>query len=193
MSPPPARPISVIRLCAIASAFICCLVSPTAGSQYDYGFNVHARLSRRFYEKHNTGVNGQKPFVVSGLGGHRNGTMPPRQEIRRMENDTDLWTLYILGLNMMQYTDQSNFLSYYQIAGTSPRSLCFGSEFCYGTLAMFTDITIKASMVSLGSNGTALRRYQAAKTLATVPTFRSCFSPGIGRTWPCTRCVGPHK
>ncbi|CAK7275259.1 hypothetical protein SEPCBS119000_006603 [Sporothrix epigloea] len=43
--------------------------------------------------------------------------MPPRQEIRRMENDTDLWTLYILGLNMMQYTDQSNLLSYYQIAG----------------------------------------------------------------------------
>ena len=34
-----------------------------------------------------------------------------------MEKDTDLWTLYILGLNMMQYTDQSELLSYYQIAG----------------------------------------------------------------------------
>ncbi|CAK7220176.1 hypothetical protein SBRCBS47491_004101 [Sporothrix bragantina] len=43
--------------------------------------------------------------------------MPPRQEIRQMEKDTDLWTLYILGLNMMQYTDQSELLSYYQIAG----------------------------------------------------------------------------
>ncbi|ERS97997.1 hypothetical protein HMPREF1624_06170 [Sporothrix schenckii ATCC 58251] len=34
-----------------------------------------------------------------------------------MEKNTDIWTLYILGLNMMQYVDQSHLLSYYQIAG----------------------------------------------------------------------------
>lgn len=60
------------------------------------------------------------PIVVGGLGGTLNGTMPARKEIRRLEQNTDLWTLYILGLSLMQYTDQSQLLSYYQIAGLFP-------------------------------------------------------------------------
>ncbi|CAK7214717.1 hypothetical protein SCUCBS95973_002228 [Sporothrix curviconia] len=90
---------------------------PAAANLYDYGFDVHAHLSRRTHGRFGAGAGAELPFVVTGLGGHRNGTIPPRQEIRQMEKDTDLWTLYILGLNMMQYTDQSELLSYYQIAG----------------------------------------------------------------------------
>jgi tyrosinase len=42
-----------------------------------------------------------------------------RQEIRQMENDNEMWTLYLLGLSMMQFTDQSDALSWYQITGVS--------------------------------------------------------------------------
>ncbi|KAL1906323.1 hypothetical protein Sste5344_007922 [Sporothrix stenoceras] len=80
---------------------------------YDYGFDVSGHLSRRAFGS-TYGTN--NPFVVGGLKGDRNGTMPARQEIRQMEKDTDMWTLYMLGLNLMQYTDQSHLLSYYQIA-----------------------------------------------------------------------------
>ncbi|CAK7237697.1 hypothetical protein SEUCBS140593_010079 [Sporothrix eucalyptigena] len=111
---PPAWPISAAKSFT-TTITVSCLFTLVIANQYDYGFDVQAHLTRRFHGRY--GSSAETPFVVGGLAGHRNGTMPPRQEIRQMEKDTDLWTLYILGLNMMQYTDQSNFLSYYQIAG----------------------------------------------------------------------------
>ncbi len=53
--------------------------------------------------------------VHSGSG--INGTTPLRLEIRELEKDPVAWTLYILGLDMMQYTPQTDMLSWYQIAG----------------------------------------------------------------------------
>lgn len=108
--------LSAARFLAGASVLVGYFLAPVVGNAYDYGFDVAEHLSRRSFS---SPYGADNPFVVGGLGGDRNGTMPARQEIRQMEKNTDMWTLYILGLNMMQYTDQSHLLSYYQIAGQS--------------------------------------------------------------------------
>jgi tyrosinase len=41
----------------------------------------------------------------------------PRLEIRQLEQNTDQWNIFLLGLARFQQTDQSNLTSYYQIAG----------------------------------------------------------------------------
>ncbi len=58
-------------------------------------------------------------FITSGVhtGTGPNGSPPLRLEIRDLERDPVAWTLYILGLDFLQYTDQSEMLSWYQIAG----------------------------------------------------------------------------
>lgn len=43
----------------------------------------------------------------------------PRIEIRQMEEDVDLFNIYILGLVHMMAVNQTDELSYYQIAGES--------------------------------------------------------------------------
>jgi len=55
------------------------------------------------------------PFRVTGV---RDGGPPqPRLEIRQLQQEPDQWNLYLLALDRMQKADQSNELSYYQIAG----------------------------------------------------------------------------
>lgn len=56
-------------------------------------------------------------FSVTGVGG------PPqmRLEIRTMEQNPDLFNLFLLGLERFQATDQNNMLSYYQVAGIHGR------------------------------------------------------------------------
>lgn len=46
-----------------------------------------------------------------------NGSVPVRKEIRQLQQDEDQWNLYLLGLQRFQAVDQSQLLSYYQIAG----------------------------------------------------------------------------
>jgi len=59
-------------------------------------------------------------FPVTGArdGGGPNGSLPIRMEIRELQKNTDMWTLYILGMSYMHWTGQENPLSWYQIAGT---------------------------------------------------------------------------
>lgn len=45
----------------------------------------------------------------------------PRLEIRQLEQNTDQWNIFLLGLARFQQTDQSNLTSYYQIAGIHGR------------------------------------------------------------------------
>lgn len=59
--------------------------------------------------------------VQSGL--RSNGSIPYRLEIRELQKDGDLWNLYLLGLERLQATEQSDKLSWYQIAGMSSRRL----------------------------------------------------------------------
>ncbi|KAL2131576.1 hypothetical protein VTI74DRAFT_4873 [Chaetomium olivicolor] len=74
---------------------------------YDYGFDVQGRVKRQLAKDRASLVVRQKD----------RGDIHLRQEIRQLEQDQDLWTLYILALSMMQYTDQSSPTSYYAIAG----------------------------------------------------------------------------
>lgn len=46
-----------------------------------------------------------------------NGSLPIRREIRELEKDQDLWTLYLLGLDYMQASEQDDPLSWYKIMG----------------------------------------------------------------------------
>jgi tyrosinase len=56
--------------------------------------------------------------ITTGIAG---GSPVARQEIRIMLQDQDLFTLYILGLERFQQVDESDPLSWYQIAGIHGR------------------------------------------------------------------------
>ena len=59
-------------------------------------------------------------YAITGIhtGTDPDGSLPIRHEIRALEQDSTTWTLYILGLDMLQYTNQTEMLSWYQIAGS---------------------------------------------------------------------------
>jgi tyrosinase len=77
-------------------------------SAYNYGFDVKKRAKRQLGRR--------GAMIVEDKTG---GDIQVRQEIRQLEQDQDLWTLYILGLSMLQYTDQGSPMSYYGLAGLS--------------------------------------------------------------------------
>lgn len=79
---------------------------------YDYGRHETLHLGKR-----DLGLS----RVVTGAP-RINGSLGIRHEIRRLEADEDLWNLFILGLNWMQYMNQSDTFSWYQIAGSWVRS-----------------------------------------------------------------------
>lgn len=54
--------------------------------------------------------------VVTGIQG--TGTQP-RLEIRQLEKNADQWNIYLLGMNRFMRSNQSEKLSYYQVAGKS--------------------------------------------------------------------------
>ncbi|KAH6853853.1 hypothetical protein B0I37DRAFT_440944 [Chaetomium sp. MPI-CAGE-AT-0009] len=86
-----------------------CLANTLVAAQYsayDYGFNVKKRIKRQLGRR--------STMVVQDKSG---GDIHVRQEIRQVEKDQELWTLYILGLSMLQYTDQASPMSYYGLAG----------------------------------------------------------------------------
>lgn len=59
--------------------------------------------------------------VVTGIQG--TGTQP-RLEIRQLEKNPDQWNIYLLGMNRFMRSNQSEKLSYYQVAGKSRCSRC---------------------------------------------------------------------
>lgn len=75
-------------------------------SAYNYGFDVKKRVKRQ--------LNRRSTMIVQERPG---GDIQVRQEIRQVEKDKEMWTLYILGLSMLQYTDQASPMSYYGLAG----------------------------------------------------------------------------
>ncbi|KUJ18454.1 Di-copper centre-containing protein [Mollisia scopiformis] len=102
--------------------FLCCWLStvlaiPTTTHQsypsYDYGVNPTSLLKRQTF----------KYYAVTGIqtGSGPNDSTPLRLEIRDLEKDPITWTLYILGLDMLQYTPQTEMLSWYQIAAIHGR------------------------------------------------------------------------
>ncbi|KUI66030.1 Polyphenol oxidase 1 [Cytospora mali] len=88
---------------------LCCMVSLVLGQSYDYGFDVaKAFKAKRQLEGDiiiTTGV------PVTG------GIVPTRPEIRDLQQDPDKWSLYVLALDMMQYTYQPDPTSWFSITG----------------------------------------------------------------------------
>ncbi|CZT13854.1 related to tyrosinase precursor (monophenol monooxygenase) [Rhynchosporium graminicola] len=82
-------------------------------SSYDYGADP-PRLPRR---------QNSESFLITGVhtGNGTNGSLPLRIEVRDLEKDPVAWNLFILGLDMLQYTPQADTLSWYQIAGIHGR------------------------------------------------------------------------
>jgi tyrosinase len=81
----------------------------TQYAAYDHGFDVNKRVKRQLARRSEVAVQDRT-----------GGDIVVRQEIRQLEQDQDLWTLYILGLSMLQFTDQSSPTSYYGLAGLCP-------------------------------------------------------------------------
>ncbi|KAF6810967.1 tyrosinase precursor [Colletotrichum sojae] len=92
----------IVLLAATATA------APAAASlsTYNYGFDARKLAKRQTKE----------PIVVSKLP-LINGTVPLRPEVRQMKQNPYKWNLYLLSMSMLQYTDQDEELSWYQIAG----------------------------------------------------------------------------
>ncbi|KAI0898379.1 Di-copper centre-containing protein [Annulohypoxylon nitens] len=86
------------------STVVADLVHP---GQYDYGFNADVRLRKR---------DPVQSRIVTGVP-RINGKAQPRPDIRDLQKDEDKWSLYILALSWMQFTDQEKPFSWYQITG----------------------------------------------------------------------------
>lgn len=76
-------------------------------TNYDFGLDIEGRTRRTEGERI---IVGRLPFAA-------NGSVPHRLEIRQMRNDPYKWNLFILALSMFQSVDQSDPLSWYQVAG----------------------------------------------------------------------------
>lgn len=104
-------PLIRLPICLLALSAALPSQSAVAPTSYDYGINISTILKRQ----------SSNNFAVTGIntGNGTNGSVPARQEIRQLEQDDIMWTLYILGLDMLQFTNQTEMLSWYQIAGIS--------------------------------------------------------------------------
>ncbi|KAK3300469.1 uncharacterized protein B0H64DRAFT_428534 [Chaetomium fimeti] len=114
---------ALLRLPLLLALF--CLVDTLVVAQYsayDYGFNVNKRIKRQ--------LDPRSTMVVQDKTG---GDIHVRQEIRQIEQDRELWTLYILGLSMLQYTDQASPMSYYGLAGNENTGYCAHSSVLFPT------------------------------------------------------------
>lgn len=87
----------------------CCIISLALGQSYNYGFDV----TRAYNTKRQLGEN---LIITTGMP-VGSGPVPVRPNIRDLQKDPDKWALYILALDMMQWTDQSQPTSWFSITG----------------------------------------------------------------------------
>ena len=92
------------------------------------GSPVHAQQDKHVVEglhtkrTPQTADNGGSFFAVLGVAGVAGASVHPRLEIRQLEQNADQWNVYLLGLNRFQQMNQTDLLSYYQIAGENSYS-----------------------------------------------------------------------
>lgn len=91
------------------SVLSCCLATLVSGTSYDYGFDAA--------KSHQSKRASDDIVVNAGMPLNDDGSAPVRLEIRDLEKDEDRWSLYILALDMLQYTDQTEPTSWYGITG----------------------------------------------------------------------------
>lgn len=91
---------------SLAVPLLCLAQSLVVGqlTGYNYGPEANLRIRRQLT---------QPPREVVG----EKNDIRVRQEIRELEQDRDVWTLYILSLSMMQFTDMSTETSWFGISG----------------------------------------------------------------------------
>lgn len=93
---------------ALSLTVLCCyMISLVLSTSYDYGFDATKILKAKR----------QSPdfIVTTGMPLNEDGSVPIRPEIRTLQQDADRWELYLLALDMMQYTDQSDPSSWFGI------------------------------------------------------------------------------
>ncbi|KAJ4397126.1 hypothetical protein N0V93_001350 [Gnomoniopsis smithogilvyi] len=100
---------SQTRLFCSLGVICCYMICLVVGTSYNYGFEAtkdlkHKRQTSDF-------------IVTAGMPLNEDGSVPIRREIRDLQQDPDRWALYILALDMMQYTDQSDQSSWFAITG----------------------------------------------------------------------------
>ena len=107
-------------IAGIAIVFLHAISAQTSYGRYDYGVDVNT-LVRRQSSASDGPVVVTGDSAINGSGNGNNGSFPVRKEVRELQGDNLSWTLYILGLDMMQGLDQADDLSWYQIMGMFPR------------------------------------------------------------------------
>ena len=142
-----------------------------------------------------------------GLTGLGDGAVHPRLEIRQLQQDADQWNIFLLALQRFQQTDQSDRLSYYQVAGMSTVTFCSictpnpGRDAVQNRLWLRLPFRIyqieavvqitnrfQASMGAPLFLGTTCKQSAAAME-DTAPMNPICFYLGIARIWRCLRYV----
>lgn len=106
MPPYSVQSCSLCMICILC----CCMISLALAQSYDYGFDV----ARAYHTKRQLG---DKIVVTTGMP-VGSGPVPVRPDIRDLQKDPDKWSLYILALDMMQWTEQSYPTSWFSISGT---------------------------------------------------------------------------
>lgn len=90
------------------------MISLVLGASYNYGFDVNEALRAKRQSD-------ETIIITKGMPPRQNGSLPVRIEVRDLEKDQDKWALYVLALDMMQYTSQSEITSWYSISSTLHR------------------------------------------------------------------------
>jgi tyrosinase len=72
--------------------------------------------AEQLLERRQSSANSSGYTVVTGIQGT---STQPRLEIRQLEKNADQWNIYLLGMNRFMRSNQSEKLSYYQVAGKS--------------------------------------------------------------------------
>ena len=121
-----------------------------AAQGYDFGQDVTSLVKRQDKGR----------IVVTGAP-RVNGTNPFRLEIRDLQEDSHKWTLYILALSYMQYMDQNDELSWYQLAGT----LDNGHSILEQPSNSSANAYLQVSMVCPGRSGMGSRRFLATRRM----------------------------
>lgn len=118
---------------ALSFSTLCfCMTSLVLGTAYDYGFDVTKALQNKRQS--------DSIVVTTGMPLNEDGSVPVRLEIRDLEQDEDRWSLYILALDMMQYTDQSEPTSWFGITSTLHQIRHYTSNLIHTNLDSVADI-----------------------------------------------------
>lgn len=88
------------------------LLSHAVAQSYDFGTDLNVLTRRQDIDA---------PIIVGRLPLAPNGTVPLRREIRQLRADRYHWDLFILAMSILHYVEETDPMSWYQLAG----------QFCY--------------------------------------------------------------